>query len=175
MARRQFYGALGVVAAVLTCTAPAEAQVRKAPIVRDATALCDRHIKSGDVLEEPPVVPSSGHSVVVHNGSEAHAVIKILRPDGARELYFAGPKAVVRSLPLDDGVVQVQYAFGGRLAADCQTVIRPDSLGKLPPEKLITRTTDKGTYTREINYTLFRVKNGNVVAKSISAAEFNRD
>lgn len=143
--------------------------------VYDAAANCPRKLVNNDLLDPPLVVPKIGHQIVIHNGHRASAIVKVLYPGGGRELRFVQAGGTARSLTFSDGWVRVQYAIGGRLAADCQTVINPESVGEFPPEDLRIRQTAGGYETSVVEYTLYEVRDGNVQPKEIDVAKFNAD
>ena len=157
---------------------PAEAKptARSAvPQVYDAGGRCHIALSNNDLLIRPFVIPSQGHRIVVHNGSRAPAFIKITSPEGHRELRYVARGGTAESLSLSDGTYRIQYATSGRLAADCETVIAPESVGEFPAQTLIRRETANGFELSVISFTLYTVRHGNVRSRKISVAEFNED
>lgn len=145
------------------------------PQVYDAGERCHLALANNDLLIRPFMIPSQGHQIVVHNGSRVPAFIKITSPEGHRELRYVARGGTAESLSLSDGIYRIQYAMGGRLAADCETVIAPDSVGEFPPQSLIRRDTADGFELSVVSFTLYTVRSGNVRSRKISVAEFNKD
>lgn len=136
---------------------------------------CDRSIANEEVLEGQLPQADMGHAVTIKNGSQGAAAVKLENLDtGEQTLLYVlrGQSANIPSLP--DGRYKLQYAIGGYLAADCQTVVAPSSVGELPGlDNLRTRETADGYVTSRMSYTLYTVPGGNMKPKPVSLEEFN--
>lgn len=145
--------------------------------VYNAAGACDRALSNDDRLVSPFVVPGpgQGHELVIHNGSRAPAFIKIVSEEGYRELFFAERGGTARSFPLPDGSYRIQYALGGELAQDCETVVTPEWVGEFPAQQFVTREDADSIEFSVVSFTLYSVRRGNVQPRKISISEFNKD
>lgn len=142
--------------------------------VYDAAGACGRTLSNNDFLVEPLVTPTQGHQIIIHNGSRAPAFIKIVSR-GYRELFFVERGGTAESFQLSDESYRIQYAVGGQLAADCETVSAPESVGEFPLQQLVSREDAEGIEFSVVSFTLYTVRKGNVQSRKISVAEFNKD
>lgn len=138
---------------------------------------CPRSLSNEDRIIRPMIVsgPGQGHEVVIHNGSRAHAFIKIISLKTRPQLFFVGKGGTASSFPMSDGTYRIQYAIGGRLAKDCETVIAPESVGEFPPQQFVTQEDADSIEFSVISFTLYTVRRGNVRSKKITVAEFNKN
>ena len=168
--------ALSLVAPTAAVAAPPKSKSdNRVSQIYDARGQCSLELANSTLLTHPFVIPDQGHEIAIHNGSRAHAFVKITTPDGYRELRYVERGGTSKSLALSDGVYRIQFALGGRLAADCETVIDPESLGEFPQQSLVSRETSDAIEFSVVSFTLFTVRNGNVRSRKITVADFNKD
>lgn len=140
-------------------------------------ARCPMQLVSGQIVNGEQAPMERGHSVTVKNGAQNHAFVKVrdLIAKTSILLYVErGKTGVVGNLL--NGIYELSFAFGGRLAGDCLTVINPTDVQKFPGSaKLITTEDTDGYVVPHVSYTLFTVRNGNTRSKKIPVSEFNRD
>lgn len=145
--------------------------------VPNAAAECARVLHNGLVLtgDYPPI--DYPHQLTIQNKHGSPAVVKLLNlQTRQRTLFYVGAGQTASLANIPDGTYNIAYASGGHLAADCETVIRPDATMVFPgPQTFTTKIIGDQVETAELSYTLFRVPNGNVKPKPISVAAFNAD
>jgi hypothetical protein len=168
-----------ILGASLTAGAAAFAfAAHAAPLGPEPQARCSYTPRNGEVLQNNTTRPQYGHSVEIDNGTAGDAIIKVrdAASSSLRVSFFVGrnQKAVFEDLP--DGAYIIQYAFGDALAQDCKSFITVFSADRFPGiETFKTTYIGNEVETDILGYTLYATPSGNVIPKTISAAEFNQD
>lgn len=144
--------------------------------VYDAAETCGRTLQSGEWLRAPPMVAAIYHEITVKNGSNGPAIVKIIDEVTRASSLFYVARGGVGTVRVNDGHYRFQYAVGGRLAADCETVLKPKGVAEFDKlfELRVQREPD-GYSTSTLELTLYEVPRGNITAEKISVQEFNRD
>lgn len=146
----------------------------KSQILVNASGTCERNFQSGEWLRPPTIVNAIQHSVTIKNGSNIPAVVKLTDAEAGSSSLFYVQRNSSGTVFVSDGRYRIQYALGGRLAADCETVLQPEHASEFQRDiALRTQRDDSGYSTSVIELTLYKVPGGNVTTSKISAKEFN--
>lgn len=151
----------------------------------DAAARCPMPLSNG-VMTDGGFPPGDHLSKLrIRNGTDVYAFVKII--DAAQGLigtmYLAkGGQGTIGDIP--DGTYRVKFAFGGRLLADCQTLVQPertlvfDGPVTFQMTKTVTEVAE-GTLTEwsasDVEVTLYAVPEGRAETHPISLSDFNAD
>ncbi len=144
-----------------------------------APPACDAPPANGARLEGERL-SGEGHQLVIRNGTDGDAIIKI-RDAGTDRLvtsFFVvqNDSASVSGLP--DGSYYFQYAFG-TLAEDCRSFATITSANRFPDtESFVTEEVETAEGPRlrrsRLSFTLYPVPQGNIQPTPIDPSEFNR-
>ena len=144
-----------------------------------APTFCTLKLTNGEHLA-PEILIVDGnvptHVMAAINGTSQPAFVKILGGGGRPRLTYIAPGARL-DMPFNNGRYQIQYALGGRLAADCETVIGPKHVAEFPDvyDLRVEWKSSTDYRTTTVEFTLHEVLGGKVQTDKITVAEFNRD
>jgi hypothetical protein len=123
-----------------------------------------------------------GHSLVIENGAEGPAIIKVRNAATGRLAvsFFvaAGNTASFDRLP--DGDYRIQYAIGGDLRRDCRSFVSPISIAEFPRgEPFVTQRQEEYDGVRiirsRLTYTLYTTPGGTILPVPIDPGSFERN
>jgi hypothetical protein len=124
---------------------------------------------------EVHVVDNIAHTLRIRNGGRSSALVKVTELQHQERVLFYVARGQTAQIELNDGSYKIQYALGGHLGRDCETVVNPQSVGEFPGTEILAIRRDANSYsTAVVEFTLFEVAGGNVNSRKISTAEFNK-
>lgn len=127
--------------------------------------------RSGEILLQ---VAKGGHTLTVHNDPGRDAVVKLKNRNGKTvvSVYVrSGETAVVDSVP--EGELKSMVAYGSTYSRACGYFLEDLQVQELDESvPFWTRKEGNRVYTKALEYTLYRVKNGNLSPEPATLEEF---
>lgn len=151
------------------------------PIAREAEApaqnLCANIPENGEVLAGNFRSRAEGHRLVIMNGSEGRAIVKIRRADNRKLVasFFVDRNATGSLNGISDGSYVIQFALGDAMTRDCKSLIDAVASEFDEVQRLTTNRTRDQIVTQELSFTLYNVAGGNIQPIDINVSDFDAD
>ena len=140
---------------------------------------CPFTLEPGQILKRPiSSAPNGLHQFTIRNGSTDDAIIVLRDVISGRAFvsFFVPMNGTASYNNVPDGSYKVQWIMGSSIAPDCHSFLKSDSAGEFDNvDYLKTVRTSAGLEYAKIEYTLYKVPNGNARSHSVDPRDVYQD
>jgi len=132
---------------------------------------------NGQVLSAIGTSQDIFNRVIIENGSEGNAIIKVKGLDRKFSLkFYVAERMTAQFDRIPDGQYEISYSSGELLGENCKGFDPPRFSKKFEGVELFqTEFTANSRITHSLTYTLFTVRDGNAHANNISSSDFDAE